>query len=68
MAFYRQRWGDADAGDAAPGAGGAEASPGAIAGGAVLGLVPFALVALAFWAVFAPPPRVEKRHLRSGKG
>ena len=52
MALYRHRWGDADAGE---GELSASPSPGAIAGGAVLGLVPFALVALAFWAVFAPP-------------
>jgi hypothetical protein len=52
MALYRQRWGDADAGDAESSP---SPSPGTIAGGAVLGLVPFALVALAFWAVFAPP-------------
>ena len=49
MALYRQRWGDADAGDAAP-----PPSDSAVAGGVALGLVPFALVALAFWAVFAP--------------
>jgi hypothetical protein len=52
VARYRQRWGDPDAGDAesppAP-------SASTVAGGAALGLVPFALVALAFWAVFAPP-------------
>jgi len=52
MALYRQRWGDADAGDAESSP---SPSPGAISGGVALGLVPFALVALAFWAVFAPP-------------
>jgi hypothetical protein len=60
MAFYRQRWGDPDAGDAP--------STPAIVGGAALGLIPFALVAVFFWAAFAPPPRVGRRHLRSGRG
>jgi hypothetical protein len=60
MARYVSRWGNPDAGDAGP-------TP-AIVGGAVLGLVPFALVALAFWATFAPRPRVGRRHLRSRRG
>jgi hypothetical protein len=39
---------------------GEEVSPSAIVGGA-LGLVPFLIVAVFFWAAFAPPRKIRTR-------
>lgn len=61
MAFYSRAFGDP--GSEPPAAPAPVAVPMLSPAGATLGLVPFAVAALFFWAILAPPPKVKTKFI-----